>query len=254
MVAVAQDRRIRGEGSTAEATWREWLADELKPPELSLEQVLGASQRLVVVSPHPDDEVLACGGVIALHAERGGETAIVAVTDGEASHRDDPTWPPIRLAGARRAERERGLARLGVRADPVLRLGLGDGRVGAGADALESALRELLRPADCVIATWRLDGHPDHDATGAAAARVCAGLGCRLFEAPVWMWHWSAPADARVPWHRLRALPLPSEALARKSAALAEHATQLAPRAGQAPVLGPAIVSRAARGAEYFLV
>jgi hypothetical protein len=68
------------------------------------------------------------------------------------------------------------------------------------------------------------------------------------------MWHWSSPADARVPWYRLRALPLPSGTLVRKAAALAEHTTQLAERRHDSPVLGPAILARAARRNEYFLV
>lgn len=33
--------------------------------------------------------------------------------------------------------------------------------------AWSRALRCVLRPTDCVVATWRADGHPDHDATGA---------------------------------------------------------------------------------------
>jgi len=90
MEAVATGRRIRGEGTTAETDWRDWLAD-LRPPALSIEQLLANTQRVVVVSPHPDDEVLACGGLLALHARRGGEVMVVAVTDGEASHRDDPS-------------------------------------------------------------------------------------------------------------------------------------------------------------------
>ena len=148
----------------------------------------------------------------------------------------------------------RGLARLGLRADAVTRLALRDSRVAEQQGALALGLRGLLRPTDCVVATWRFDGHPDHDATGAVTARVCADIGCRLLEAPVWMWHWGVPGDARVPWHRLRALPLSPGAMAAKAAAWGEHATQLAARAGAAPVLGPAILARAARVVEYFLV
>lgn len=253
MDAVAIDRRIRGEGTTAETDWRDWLAD-LQPPGLSIDQLPANSQRVVVVSPHPDDEVLACGGLLALHARRGGEAIVVAVTDGEASHRDDPSWPANRLASARRLERLRGLARLGLRADAVTRLALRDSGVAAQRSSIEAGLRALLRPSDCVVTTWRSDGHPDHDATGAATARVCTDIGCRLLEAPVWMWHWGVPGDARVPWSRLRTLPLPPDMLAAKAAALGEHATQLAPRGASAPVLGPAILARAARAAEYFLV
>ena len=52
MDAVAIDRRIRGEGTTAETDWRDWLAD-LQPPGLSIDQLPANSQRVVVVSPHP---------------------------------------------------------------------------------------------------------------------------------------------------------------------------------------------------------
>ena len=253
MAAVETGRRIRGDGDTAESVWQQWLA-AAPPPTVQLDDLLAASERLVVVSPHPDDEVLACGGLITLHARRGGEVAIAAVTDGEASHRDDPRWSATFLADARRIERRRGLVRLGLPDDPVTRLALPDGGVEAHRDTLARSLRALLRPTDCVIATWRLDGHPDHDASGAAAARACVESGCRLLEAPVWMWHWSAPDDPRVPWARLRALALPPDAQAAKAAALAEHATQLTTRGHDAPVLGPAILARAARGAEYFFV
>ena len=252
MAAVAPGRRIRGDGATAESEWRDWLG-ALQPPVLGLDDLLRQAQRLVVVAPHPDDEVLACGGLIALHARRGGTVAIVAVTDGEASHLGDSRWLPARLGAERRSERARGLARLGLDPGAVTRLALPDSGVAAQRDSLAHALRAMLRPTDCVVATWRLDGHPDHEASGAAAAQVCTELGCRLLEAPVWMWHWSTPADPRVPWQRLHALPLEPDMLAHKAAALTEHATQLAPRTNAAPVLGPAIRTRAAWGAEYFL-
>lgn len=253
MAALEASRRIRGEGTTAETVWREWLV-ALQPTTLAIDELLTAAQRLVVVSPHPDDEVLTCGGLLALHARRNGAILIVAVTDGEASHRGDATWPAVRLAAARRMERQRGLTRLGLAADAVTRLGLPDGAVAAHRAALERELQELLRPNDCVVSTWGLDGHPDHDAVGTATASICAEVGCQLLEAPVWMWHWSAPADPRVPWHRLRALPLSVDATERKAAALAEHATQLAARDRDAPVLGPAIRARAARRVECFFV
>lgn len=253
MVAVDAGRRIRGEGQTDESVWRDWLT-AAPPPVAAIDDILKAAQRLVVVSPHPDDEVLACGGLVAMHVQRGGSTSIVAVTDGEASHRDDPRWPPARLAAARRSERRLGLARLGVGPDSVADLALPDGAVASRAEALSRHLKRLLRAGDCVVTTWRLDGHPDHDATGAACASACGAIGCKLVEAPVWMWHWAMPADPRVPWHRMRALALATDTIERKTAALAAHATQFSLRADAAPVLGRAIRARSARSAEYFIV
>lgn len=113
MAAVETGRRIRNAATTAERTWRDWLV-KLEPAALELDGLLKVEQRLVVVSPHPDDEVLACGALIALHVARGGPATVIAVTDGEASHRGDPLWSPESLANARRAERRLGLARLGL--------------------------------------------------------------------------------------------------------------------------------------------
>jgi LmbE family N-acetylglucosaminyl deacetylase len=247
------DRPILVEAVTPEREWQQWL-HRLQPPPLTSDEVAAPSARVVVVAPHPDDEVLACGGWLARHAQRGGRIAIVAVTDGEASHHADPDWPPLRLAPARRAERLAGLDRLGVSGDTVTPLTVPDGDVAARGQGLEDALRALLRFDDRVVTTWRGDGHPDHDATGTATASVCEAIGCRLWEAPVWMWHWSWPDDPRVPWHRLRALALTSETLARKTDALRAHATQLTRRAGDTAVLGTEVLARAARATEYFFV
>lgn len=251
--ATAQlSRRIEG-GGTAEVDWQAWpgLASARR---LSLNEWLPQGVRLVVVAPHPDDEVLACGGLLASHAARGGAGLVVAVTDGEASHAGSTTWTPAELARTRRAESSAGLQTLGLRRGDIARFGLPDGRVERHLSKLVSGLHLILQPTDVVVSTWRLDGHPDHEATGRAVATVCARTGCRFMEAPVWMWHWAEPGDPRLPWHRLMAFDLDDAAVAAKRQALTAHASQLAPRDGVEPwpVLGPAILERAARRSEFF--
>lgn len=246
-------RVIEGDGC-AESVWRDWLG-ATDVPTLALDDWLPASARLVAVAPHPDDEVLACGALLAMHAARRGDCCLVAVTDGEASHPGSTRWDTPRLIAVRRAERSEGLRQLGLCGAPVHDLGLPDGAVPAQMDQLRRCLIALLRPADVVVATWSLDGHPDHDACGAAAQQACAAVGCTLIAAPVWMWHWAAPGDARVPWHRLRALQADSIAWQRKQAALEAHVSQHTAReGGQGPVLGAEILARAARQREYFFV
>ncbi|MDB5846607.1 MAG: hypothetical protein JWP29_359 [Rhodoferax sp.] len=250
----AGSRRIEG-GGTSEASWQNWPALPAVRC-LSLNEWLPHGVRLVVVAPHPDDEVLACGGLLAAHAARGGVGLVVAVTDGEASHAGDAAWPPNLLARQRRAESAQGLEALGLRREGMVRFGVPDGRVRLHAPQLVSGLHLALQRTDVVVSTWRLDGHPDHDATGVAVAGVCARIGCRFMEAPVWMWHWARPGDPRVPWHRLMAFELDAAALAAKTAALALHGSQLAARGGAEtePVLGPEILARAARRTEFFFV
>lgn len=142
-------------------------------------------RRLVVVAPHPDDEVLGAGGLMRMAGAAGCPVEVVAVTDGEASHARSQRITPSRLRTVRAAERRRALAALGVRA-PVARLGLPD----AGGPALEAEVAERLGahlgPDAVVLAPWRHDGHPDHEAVGRAVAAVAAATGALLGEVEVW--------------------------------------------------------------------
>ena len=42
--------------------------------------------RVVVIAPHPDDEVLGAGATTATLALQGARVVVIAVTDGEASN------------------------------------------------------------------------------------------------------------------------------------------------------------------------
>jgi LmbE family N-acetylglucosaminyl deacetylase len=251
--AVTGGRVIEGAG-TPESAWQSWPG-LTRLPCMDLDDWVPADARLVVVAPHPDDEILGCGAMLALHAARGGRCLVVAVTDGEASHAGSSVWTPHALAAARCAERMEGLGRIGVPSAGVHRLGLPDGRIAGHVHALTADLEQRLDITDVVVTTWRLDGHPDHDATGEATGQACTRIGCRLLEAPVWMWHWAAPGDPRVPWHRLRGLCIPPHAQTRKRHALNAHTTQLVPAApGSMPVLGAGVLQRARRQREHFFL
>ncbi len=242
----AARRAIRGDGTT-EDEWNGWpgLA---RLPEIGAERLVPAGARAMVVAPHPDDEVLAVGGLLAQLAQQGREVAVIAVTDGTASHRGSAVWPPERLARHRPRESLRALERLGLAIEPV-RLGLPDGGLQAMQAMLAARLVSLLRPGDVVFTTWRQDGHPDHEATGQACALAAASAGARLVEVPVWGWHWARPADARMPWRHARRLLLDAEAARRKREAVRAFTSQLRPdpSTGAPPVLRATTLARARR-------
>lgn len=107
-------------------------------------------ERLLVLAPHPDDEVIGCGGLIALHLRERRAVRIVVATDGaEAGSRE-----------LREEETRRGVARLGDNASiGFLRYpdrALSD-------DAAEKIREELLsfRP-DLVLVPSAVEIHPDH--------------------------------------------------------------------------------------------
>ena len=243
--------RIVGEGER-EAAWRasSWLA---QLPVQMPAQLLHGSRRLVLLSPHPDDETLACAGLLHAAGQAGMPVHLLAVTDGEACYPGDAHWTPERLRQQRPREVERALAELGVHIR-VQRLGIADGAVGAGSARLEDALRTLLQPGDLVLAPWEHDGHPDHDATGAAALATVATPAMRLLRYPVWAWHWLAPDAAQAPFQAVR-MPLPPEAVARKQRAIACFESQLGTSLppAPAPILPPHVVERFHRPFEVYL-
>lgn len=213
-------------------------ADELVPP--------GA--RLVVLAPHPDDEVLACGGLLAAMANRQEDVQLISVTDGEGSHPDSAQWPRSRLRTERRRESERAVTALGFDLPRLAwqRLGMSDGQVADRADALIALLSEDLRSTDVLVTTWRHDGHCDHEAVGHCAAQAAANTGATLLEIPVWAWHWAEPNDPRIPWQQARKFMLSDAQLQRKRRAINAHASQLHDdvSTGAAPVLDTVTLER----------
>lgn len=180
-------------------------------------------RRTVVVAPHPDDEVLGCGGLIARQRAHGLDVLVVAVTDGDAAF----GAPDAKLAHRRRGEQTEACARLGLVPDAIIRLGLPDGEVAQHEAAVTAALRALLQPGDLVAAPWPGDHHCDHEAVGRAVTRASTdrrGPAVELVGSLVWGPLRSAPpSTAELP---LLALRLTAEEQRRRLEALACHRSQ----------------------------
>jgi LmbE family N-acetylglucosaminyl deacetylase len=212
-------------------------------------------RRLVVVSPHPDDEILGAGGLLQQAAHDGVDIVLVAVTDGEASHPGVST-PQDNLATRRVEERRMALDRLGCASAHVQRLCLPDGSLAERGRHLTDRLIRLLEPDDLCVAPWRSDGHPDHDATGRAAVTAARLTHTRVIEYLVWAWHWAAPDDVRIPWHLCRRFDLGRPQMARKRWATYAFTSQIRPLGhdlGGRPVLPDPVLRRFWRSFEVFI-
>lgn len=140
---------------------------------------LTPADRVLVFAPHPDDESIACGGLLLAAQATGAARRVVTLTDG-----DNNPWPQrwlerrwridaaarARWAARRRAESQNALDVLGVAADERAYLGLGDGLLTSllmrEHDGLVTPLREEIarfRPT-LVAAPALADRHPDHSA------------------------------------------------------------------------------------------
>lgn len=221
-----------------------WLAAFERSPLPELD--LARCRRLIVVAPHPHDETLGVGAMIAQLIASGVDVRVVSVSDGGAAQPGATLSGRIRLSTTRRYELRRATSVLGVA--PPVRLGLPDGELGKHEDRLTAALVDILRtagPNTWCAAPWRRDGHRDYEAVGRAAAAACSRTGAALLEYPVWMWHWATPADPAVPWERANRVPAPGWAVNRKRQAAQCYRSQLRPGRGETPpILPPFVLQR----------
>ncbi len=203
----------------------------------------------LVIAPHPDDETLGAGGLITRLRGQGVPVTAVAVTDGEHAYSDGPEEVAA-LAMIRSAEQTEALARLGVAPDSIKRLHLPDRDVTLCEEELVTALRAIAAPGMHLVAPWERDFHPDHEASGRAAARVARELGLELTYYLFWTWHRGVPAMlSNVP---LQMLALTKREQDAKDYALRAHASQLEHQDGQ-PILSDELLAPARRSFEVYI-
>ncbi|NEU12916.1 PIG-L family deacetylase [Methylobacterium sp. BTF04] len=215
---------------------------------------------LVVVAPHPDDESLGCGGLIAAARARGRDVRVVIVSDGCGSHTHSALYPPLKLRALREAETLEAVGALGVPPESVTFLRLPDAGVPStgpvaqqAADAIVAAVRDSGAGAVCV--TWGHDPHCDHQAAAAIVRLAQPTLGgAKAFAYPVW--GWTLPMGTEVgPGPTGLRLDI-SAHLPAKARAIAAHRSQTTDLIADDPTgfrLEPAMLTRFAQDHEIFV-
>jgi LmbE family N-acetylglucosaminyl deacetylase len=185
----------------------------------------------IVVAPHPDDESLACGGLIVGACRQGLRGKVVIVSDGAGSHPNSKAYPPDRLTALRDEEAKQAGAELGLKPEDMLFLGLPDRFVPYEGEQAERAIDAIV---DCVRETgakslfvsWRHDPHCDHEASYRIARQVQRRVGqIRLFEYVVWG-HTLPPSTEVDPIRSGFRIGIDQEALEKKRRAIAAHRSQ----------------------------
>ncbi|HEU4521408.1 MAG TPA: PIG-L family deacetylase, partial [Thermoanaerobaculia bacterium] len=115
-------------------------------------------ERLLLLAPHPDDEVIGCGGLLAHHLREGRAVRVVIATDGTKA--TGATSDAAGYRDQREAEARRGLAALGGQAEVEFLRYPDRGLDGSVADALRVQLI-AFRP-DLICVPSPVEIHPDH--------------------------------------------------------------------------------------------
>lgn len=141
--------------TAARHTARSSRAEESLPP-LALP---AATDRILVVTPHPDDETIGAGGYLEEAVKVGATIRIVVATDGNKHG----------LKAVRHREIVEAVGKLGVPPDALTFLDYPDGHLSQQA-TFPGRLEEISKAfhPNIVIGTHQKDYHPDHAAVGRA--------------------------------------------------------------------------------------
>jgi N-acetylglucosamine malate deacetylase 2 len=147
--------------------------------------------RVLVISAHPDDETMAAGGTIAMHAAQGDDVYLLETTRGEGGEVGDPPLTEQAQLGAfREAELRAAAAELGVREviflpfeDPNMEIGGTAQHIAASLEEFLAAIAEQLRRIrPNLVITHGVNGeygHPQHTFTHQAVLLALAATDLR---------------------------------------------------------------------------
>jgi LmbE family N-acetylglucosaminyl deacetylase len=174
---------------------------------------LSASDRLLIIAPHPDDESIAAGGLLQVAKAAGAAVRVLVFTDG-----DNNPWPQrwiekrwridaasrARWGARRRVEAETALKVLGIALSDVRFLALPDMgitnilmRDDAAVASVLRAEAEAFKP-NLLVAPAPSDRHPDHSAAFLLATRACSQARVNVPRVLTFAVHGDAVADADV--------------------------------------------------------
>jgi LmbE family N-acetylglucosaminyl deacetylase len=129
---------------------------------------------MLVLAPHPDDEVFGCGGVLALAVAQQVRVQVLVLTDGAAGGDAAVREHECRAAAQALGYLDGGPEALGFWRLPDRGLQPDESLIARLQDEL------TRRRPDWVLAPSPLEIHPDHRATCLAAIEACRRVGTRL--------------------------------------------------------------------------
>lgn len=142
-------------------------------------------KKVLVISPHPDDEAIGCGGTISSHIADGDVVEVIFLTSGEKGGHDGKTEKDtrkIREEEARHAATILQLTNIEFWREP-------DGVVSVTV-ALVKKLKNKIQEqkTNIIYVTHQDEEHPDHQAAALLVKKAMRKLNQAIEKPAVWMY------------------------------------------------------------------
>lgn len=186
---------------------------------------LSLEQSVCIIAPHPDDETLGCGGLIARLCSQGTPPHVVILTGGGKSHSGCCDIDEEELKAQRRDLARQALKELGLPSAHLHLLDFPDGSISATDPHMDEFSRLIgeLAPKQLFI-PCQGEGWPDHLIVKELIQKLPTRY--KIIEYCVWMWYYNV---WRLPWKNARIFTLSREEQQLKRQSVELYTETLAP-------------------------
>lgn len=204
-------------------------------------------KKIIIIAPHPEDEVLGCGGLITRMTASGSPPHIIVLTGGERSLGSESGIKEVEIKKARRNLTRKALTELGLPMENLHEFNLADGHIGESTEEQLNEVRECiigLNPDMLLVPHWG-EGWPDHINVSKLFTKGLPN-NCEVWEYCVWMWYYNVWRG--LDWKNASVLRLTKEEQSLKNRAIDEYVLPLSPIGRPWSGDLPPIFLKAARG------
>lgn len=185
---------------------------------------------VLILAPHPDDEILGCAGLIARLVRLGNAPEVVILSGGGGSHRGCCDLDEDTLIAQRRNLTLKAAEAVGLPEGHIHFLDFTDGSISSEDAENFRRLKEIfdrVKPA-AVFVPHSGEGWPDHLAARRMGLELADELteGLAIYEYCVWMWYYNV---RHLDWRNALTLKMTREEHSRKLAAMNIYTKALAP-------------------------
>lgn len=184
------------------------------------------TNKILILAPHPDDEVFGCSGLIKQQIFVGKKIYIIFMTKGESSHKGCCNIEQNELISKRAKLTDNALKLLNVSKDNIYRLSYPDGAL-----CYESAETEKLKDLiisikpDAIFVPHSGEGWNDHIKTQNIAGELIKDKNIELYAYCVWFWYYNV---WNIDWKKAFVIKMNKEQHKLKNQAIDEYIKPLA--------------------------
>ncbi len=184
---------------------------------------------ILILAPHPDDEVFGCGGLIARMCAYGRAPHVVVLTGGDGSLQSHGEIPPSEVENVRRILTRRAMDIFGLPSENLHLLDFKDGSISECFK--QSSYRKIIEQLivdiapDVIFVPHHGEGWPDHLAVREIGIEL-APHGVEVWEYCVWFWYYM---QRGIDWTASRVLKLTTAELKLKHKAIDIYQSALSP-------------------------